>query len=309
MPSQSRASHVGITNWSRSASQVPSTVGTCQDEPRRRAERAEKMIPRTIVFGMSCLFLLAPSALYGAEGTLVSAEQSVCPVMEGTPIDRSLYVDYRGKRVYLCCRFCLETFKKNPEPYLSKLPQFKVLAAEAAASATTIDSEHEPQAQQDHAHEHAIGDQAPHGVTRLIRFVGKFHSAAVHFPIALVIAAALSEVLAYLTKKQFLRDAARFNLIVAALSGVVAVLAGLAAEYSSSYPDELARVLVIHKWLGISMVLLIVISAALCEVSHRSANNAFRFVYRIALAFSVVLVSLAGLFGGYLVYGLGHYSW
>ena len=264
------------------------------------------MTPRTIVFGMLSLFLLAPLALYGAEGPLVSAEQSVCPVMEGNPIDRSLYVDYRSKRVYFCCRICLETFKKNPEQYLPKLPQFKVASAEATA---TIESEYEPQANQDLANEHAIADQTPHGVTRLIRFVGKFHSLTVHFPIALVIAAALSEVLAYLTKKQFLRDAARFNLIVAALGGVVAVLAGLAAEDFSSYPDELARVLAIHEWVGISACLLIVISAALCEVSHRSANNAFRFAYRIALAFSVVLVSLAGLFGGYLVYGLDHYSW
>lgn len=266
------------------------------------------MIPRTIVLGMLCPFLLAPWALYGAEGTPTSAEQSVCPVMEGNPIDRSLYVDYRGKRAYFCCRMCLETFKKNPEQYLPKLPQFRV--AEAAGPTTTIESEHEyePQAHQD-AHEHAVGDQTPHGAEKLIRFVGKFHAMAIHFPIALVIAAALSEFLACVTKRDRFGDAARFNIILAALGGAAAILLGLSAGAFANYPDELARALILHKWLGMSAGLLVVITAALCEASYRSGNDGIRFVYRLALLFCVALMSLAGLFGGYLVYGLNHYAW
>jgi len=50
--------------------------------------------------------------------------QTTCPVMEGNPIDENLFVDYQGKRVYLCCSYCKGEFSKNPEKYLSKLPQF-----------------------------------------------------------------------------------------------------------------------------------------------------------------------------------------
>jgi YHS domain-containing protein len=46
--------------------------------------------------------------------------QKTCPVM-GSPIDKSIYVDYKGKRVYFCCAMCPETFNKDPEKYLKVL--------------------------------------------------------------------------------------------------------------------------------------------------------------------------------------------
>jgi len=50
-------------------------------------------------------------------------EQVVCPVMEG-PINKEIYTEYKGKKVYFCCSGCKEKFEKEPEKYLSKLPQF-----------------------------------------------------------------------------------------------------------------------------------------------------------------------------------------
>jgi YHS domain-containing protein len=46
--------------------------------------------------------------------------QKTCPVM-GNPIDRSIFVDYKGKRVYFCCSMCPETFRQDPEKYLKVL--------------------------------------------------------------------------------------------------------------------------------------------------------------------------------------------
>jgi YHS domain-containing protein len=46
--------------------------------------------------------------------------QTACPVT-GDPIDKKLYVDYKGKRIYVCCSGCLATVKKNPEKYIKKL--------------------------------------------------------------------------------------------------------------------------------------------------------------------------------------------
>jgi Cu(I)/Ag(I) efflux system membrane fusion protein len=51
------------------------------------------------------------------------AEQTSCPVMGGA-IDKSVFTEYKGKKVYFCCASCLDTFKANPEKYISKLPQF-----------------------------------------------------------------------------------------------------------------------------------------------------------------------------------------
>ncbi len=53
-----------------------------------------------------------------------ATEQTMCPVMEA-PIDKSIFVEYKGKKVYFCCTSCKADFEKNPEKYIAKLPQFK----------------------------------------------------------------------------------------------------------------------------------------------------------------------------------------
>ncbi|NOR67717.1 MAG: YHS domain-containing protein [Woeseiaceae bacterium] len=41
------------------------------------------------------------------------------------PINKELFVEYEGKKVYFCCPGCEETFAKAPEKHIEKLPQFK----------------------------------------------------------------------------------------------------------------------------------------------------------------------------------------
>jgi len=52
-------------------------------------------------------------------------EQTTCPVMDGNPIDKNVFVEYQGKKVYFCCADCKAKFEAEPEKYLDKLPQFK----------------------------------------------------------------------------------------------------------------------------------------------------------------------------------------
>ncbi len=51
-------------------------------------------------------------------------EQTKCPMM-GTPIDKDVYIEYKGEKVYFCCKDCIAKFEKEPEKYVGKLPQFK----------------------------------------------------------------------------------------------------------------------------------------------------------------------------------------
>tara|TARA_Y100000031_G_scaffold20303_1_gene20776 strand:- start:201 stop:512 length:312 start_codon:yes stop_codon:yes gene_type:complete len=46
--------------------------------------------------------------------------QRDCPVMGGK-INKDLYTDYEGKRVYFCCPGCIGKFKADPEKYIEKL--------------------------------------------------------------------------------------------------------------------------------------------------------------------------------------------
>ena len=50
-------------------------------------------------------------------------EQKTCPVMGGT-INKELYTEYKGKKVYFCCAGCKPKFEAEPEKYITKLPQF-----------------------------------------------------------------------------------------------------------------------------------------------------------------------------------------
>ena len=54
------------------------------------------------------------------ENVLLESVQEKCPVLGGN-IDKKVYTDYKGRRVYFCCPACIENFEKNPEKYLKKL--------------------------------------------------------------------------------------------------------------------------------------------------------------------------------------------
>jgi hypothetical protein len=47
-------------------------------------------------------------------------QQTTCPVMGGK-IDKNLYVDVEGKRIYICCKGCEGAIKKDPAKYIKKL--------------------------------------------------------------------------------------------------------------------------------------------------------------------------------------------
>jgi len=59
-----------------------------------------------------------------AEAVAAAIEQTTCPIM-GSPINKALYTEYKGKKVYFCCPGCKEKFEEEPEKYIAKLPQFK----------------------------------------------------------------------------------------------------------------------------------------------------------------------------------------
>ena len=46
--------------------------------------------------------------------------QTICPI-EGGKIDKSVYTDYKGHRVYYCCKGCDKDFMKDPERHLKAM--------------------------------------------------------------------------------------------------------------------------------------------------------------------------------------------
>jgi YHS domain-containing protein len=70
------------------------------------------------------ILLIFLVALALAGGPALAADQpkpqTVCPVLGGN-IDKKVYTDYKGKRIYFCCQGCDAEFKKNPEKYMKKM--------------------------------------------------------------------------------------------------------------------------------------------------------------------------------------------
>ncbi|WP_290918221.1 TRASH domain-containing protein [Halodesulfovibrio sp.] len=69
----------------------------------------------------TCVLAFALVA-FAVQGTAAFAgtPQTKCPVM-GNEINKDLYADHNGKRVYFCCQMCLPKFKKNPKVFIKKL--------------------------------------------------------------------------------------------------------------------------------------------------------------------------------------------
>ena len=48
--------------------------------------------------------------------------QALCPVMGGK-INKAIFTDYNGKRVYFCCPPCVKAFESDPEKYMKALEE------------------------------------------------------------------------------------------------------------------------------------------------------------------------------------------
>ncbi len=59
------------------------------------------------------------------EAASAAIEQTMCPVMDGMKINKNVFTEYKGKKVYFCCLDCIDKFKAEPEKYAAKLPQFQ----------------------------------------------------------------------------------------------------------------------------------------------------------------------------------------
>lgn len=127
------------------------------------------------------------------------------------------------------------------------------------------------------------------------------HPAIVHFPIALVFAAFLAELLGARRKDQRLRDAAWWALLGAAGSANVAVMAGLYDMEKLGAHDDLVHV---HMQVGLGLLLGLVALVA-WRWRLRRRGDGVGAAYLGALSLALVGISVQGWLGGELVFGRG----
>ncbi len=85
-----------------------------------------KRLMITMILAVVLAFAIAGAGLAAPPPSMdrpqVGKTQVACPVQHGK-INKNLYVDYQGQRIYFCCPECIPIFKKNPEAYLERMKQ------------------------------------------------------------------------------------------------------------------------------------------------------------------------------------------
>ena len=272
---------------------------------------------RTHVSGAAILWLalgLAPAAAIAQSSTPRPAlANRICPVLTDETVDPAIFVDHQGQRVYFCCNMCKRRFTQDPQRYAASLANV-MASAESEAHGPGDDEHGHDDAQQAVApnsdtHDHGDHSGDVSGIARAFRWVGKFHPVVIHFPIALLIAAFLAEALNVVTSRPWFGAAARFCVLVGAAGAVVAASLGWIHAAFAGYVDDMATVLLFHRWLGTSVAVWAVATACVSEVSIRRGGDGKQRLYRAMLLVGAVLVTITGHFGGTLVFGPGYYAW
>ncbi len=131
-----------------------------------------------------------------------------------------------------------------------------------------------------------------------VDFVGRLHPAAVHFPIALLIAAALAEILLILRPGLGLATTVRFLTYGGAAGATIAAALGWFA--GGFRLTDRSQLLQWHRWNGTAIALLSLAAAfLLARAGRRPAFRLLLFVTAIALLFQ-------GYWGGELSLGPDH---
>jgi YHS domain-containing protein len=84
-------------------------------------KKGGSVMKRAKILGLILTMILCASGyVLGENKQAKSVPQTNCPVMGGE-INKEVYTDYQGKRVYFCCPGCIPEFKKDPAKYIKKL--------------------------------------------------------------------------------------------------------------------------------------------------------------------------------------------
>lgn len=67
-----------------------------------------------------CITLAFSGHVLAADAAPKGTPQANCPVLQGK-IDKKVFTDYKGKRIYFCCAGCIDDFKKDPEKYMKEM--------------------------------------------------------------------------------------------------------------------------------------------------------------------------------------------
>ncbi len=141
---------------------------------------------------------------------------------------------------------------------------------------------------------------------RVLAWLGMWHPAAIHFPIALVLTVGLLEAAAALRRRPLYAASNKLLLGIATVGAFVAAPLGWASAGMPAVDDESA--LAIHRWLGTALPFLILALWWFKRPAEQAARRLGGRGYEAALAFTVLLILVQAYFGAEVTHGAGHFK-
>lgn len=145
---------------------------------------------------------------------------------------------------------------------------------------------------------------------RLERLTGRMHPLVVHFPIALLMAAAMAEAGWFYTRNVAFTGVVRFCVIIGGLGALAAAVLGWIFAIFRHGGD--ANLLFQHRWLGTAAGAWVIPIILLCEIGIRRAGKTdgmakwkgnSRITFQVVLLIGVILIGVAAHIGGSIHYG------
>ncbi|MBW2241773.1 MAG: hypothetical protein JRH01_07285 [Deltaproteobacteria bacterium] len=145
----------------------------------------------------------------------------------------------------------------------------------------------------------------PDGVPLPLAWLGKFHPSLTHFPMALLLAAALAELMLLRKPDPLFRHAVRFCVWGGAIGALLA--APLSWFFAGFRLIDDEWIMTAHRWAGTGVAAW---AGCLLFMSERAARGeSDRTPLRFGLFSGALLVGATGFLGGSLIYGLDHFNW
>jgi uncharacterized membrane protein len=150
-----------------------------------------------------------------------------------------------------------------------------------------------------HSHWGDNGANTP--LERTIEGLGVYHPLLVHFPIALILAAALAQALNLAGTRISNADTVRFLVWAGAFGGLAAGLLGWA--HAGPMASDEAGIMLAHRWIGSSLTLGLFGVVAAVEWHRKSSSRLSAFVLNLSLFAAAAAVAINGFLGGSLAHG------
>lgn len=132
-----------------------------------------------------------------------------------------------------------------------------------------------------------------------LRFTGRLHPLVVHFPLALILIAALMELFTIKKFNADLRPGIQILLIAGMVSSLLAAIFGFLISRDAEY----GRFLSIHQYLGTGTAFLVIVIWILHQTILTESKPTLIKTYRSVLFITAIIVSFTGHYGALLTHG------